>query len=258
MSIYNSDANNSSFSILGNTTPSTSSRSSRGSRGSGRSGRSGKSSNLLNTTAQIGSTPIAAPNVVGLTRLEAINLLIAEGFDYIVSYTTTSATSQNNDTVASQSTADLVIVLNVYQYVAVPGRQVITNISTLSQYLYISDSLDGAFLQPGDTGFTEGQPYFFANYPVTEWGGTLVQNGYTPTFWVGKYIKFNNLSSALDNNYYLMSTKNSNSAYLTYSLIGMPSLDTIWAGLYNVNNKDQANRRVNLNQDALLSIDLAS
>lgn len=117
MSIYNSDATSSSFSILGNTTPSTSSRSSRGSRG----GRSGRSSNLLNTSAQIGSgTPGEAPNVVGLSRISAINALIASGINYSVSYTFYGANKYNNDKVSSQTVVDLVVVIDVYQYTSTP------------------------------------------------------------------------------------------------------------------------------------------
>lgn len=130
MSIYNSDATSSSFFILGNNSQP---RSSRSSRGSGRSGKSSRSSNLMNATVVMGSSQI--PDVVGLSRLEAINLLLAEGFEYMISYTTASATSQNNDTVASQSTADLIVVLNVYQFVA---RPVVTGgtLSSDSTYYY--------------------------------------------------------------------------------------------------------------------------
>ena len=59
-----------------------------------------------------------APNVVGLSRLVAINTLIADGFDYLLSYTTSGATSGNNDIVSAQTTTDNIVSLSVYQYVA--------------------------------------------------------------------------------------------------------------------------------------------
>ena len=111
MTIYNSDASSSSFSLFSNSQQPLPTQSQR------QSGRSSRSSKTSNTVVQ-GGTTNEAPNVVGLTRLQAINALIAAGFDYTISYTELNATSENNDKVVSQSMADLIVALNVYQYTA--------------------------------------------------------------------------------------------------------------------------------------------
>lgn len=176
MSIYNSDANNSSFSILGNNTPPTPSKSSRGSRG-----KSGRSSNLLNTTAQIGSgTPGEIPNVVGLSRVAAINVLVASGVNYIVSYTTYGASQLNNDTVASQSMADLSVIIDVYQYIVQPETGVTVVSWNLSNYVEGSgiNPLSGISLY----GLGSLQSVVLASTP------SLINNG-----WNGFYLRCSNV-----------------------------------------------------------------
>lgn len=115
MSIYSSDATSSTFSIIANNQqPLPSKR--------GRSGRS-KSSSLIapmgisDPETDPGINPENVPDVVGLSRLDAIDALIAAGFDYMISYVTSGASYYNNDKISSQSINDNVVVINVFQYV---------------------------------------------------------------------------------------------------------------------------------------------
>jgi hypothetical protein len=79
-------------------------------------GKSATSKTFFNKTSGISNVP----DLTGLTRINAINELIAAGIDYSINYITAGATSQNNDTVVSQSDSDDIVIVNVYQYV-IPG-----------------------------------------------------------------------------------------------------------------------------------------
>jgi len=68
-------------------------------------------------SALIGSYSLTIPDVVGKTRLEAINTFFNYGIDYLLSYTTQGATAQNNDIVALQAN-DGISTITVYKYVA--------------------------------------------------------------------------------------------------------------------------------------------
>jgi len=107
MSIYESDATSSSFSLFGNNESSKQSESK----------NSFRSSRMASAPAPMGSTLTEAPNVVGLGRALAINTLTAAGFDHIVYYVTSGASSVNNDKVYSQSINDNIVALNIFQYI---------------------------------------------------------------------------------------------------------------------------------------------
>ena len=82
------------------------------SRSRSRSGRSSQFSKIQ----YFGNTD--APNVVGKTRLNAISTFFNNGVDYRISYTNSGATTENNDTVASQTETDSIVTLSVYKYEA--------------------------------------------------------------------------------------------------------------------------------------------
>ena len=84
---------------------------------SNKKGVSIKSARVSGSTykSSVGSNSI--PDVVGMSRVEAINTLIQNGIDYLIYYTSSNATSLNNDTVQSQSN-DSIVYLYVYQYAA--------------------------------------------------------------------------------------------------------------------------------------------
>lgn len=79
---------------------------------SGRSGRSSRSSKIQ----YFGSNP--SPNVVGKSRIQALSDFFNEGFDYRISYVSSGATPENNDTVAAQEDSDAIVNLSVYRYEA--------------------------------------------------------------------------------------------------------------------------------------------
>jgi len=110
MSIYDSSATSTSFSLFNNSGEPDLSATSRFSRSSSKSAK---------VSPAVGSgVPADIPNVIGLNRINAINTLVAAGIDYLLTYITSGATSVNNDKVESQVLVDNVVQLSVYQYVA--------------------------------------------------------------------------------------------------------------------------------------------
>ncbi len=107
-----------------------------------------KTGKTSRTSATVISGVLSAPNVIGMTRLEAIDTLLAANYDYMVSYTQIGANSSNNDTVVSQSEEGYISTITVYQYISSPAVEITFTFLngqtyTATPYTYDPDGSDG-------------------------------------------------------------------------------------------------------------------
>lgn len=102
-------------------------------------------------------------NLIGLSRLNAINLLIAAGKDYLITYVENAggADSSNNDTIKSQSN-DTVVALEVYRYIAVtmvnvPNVVGLTEAQAITALSAVNLNYSGSTTTTGATSVNNGK-----------------------------------------------------------------------------------------------------
>jgi hypothetical protein len=127
--------------------------------------------------------PVDIPDVVGMTRLDAIQALTYAGVDYLVVYTGSGATAKNNDIVSSQVN-DGISTIYVYQYVSSLYSISFNNGARAGVYSQIQDpqQLDGKVT--GDVPvMSDVSPGTIITIPG---GGNLVQTEISLTFFNGQ------------------------------------------------------------------------
>jgi len=195
----------------------------------------------------------AAPNVVGMSRINAINAIIAAGYDYSIYYegNNAGATSQNNDTVHTQATNGSVIAIYVWQYVQTVEPSILFSFN-MNQY-------------PGIPFQFTADPVNFA-FNVNSTDSTIhdLFSSIVPSFstdggapgWGGKKIKFNAASSqtadlsSLVNKEFIILTSNSD----VYPAIQPWKPNTDYMTTININTNGLANISSVINAGSSVSL----
>ena len=121
-------------------------------------------SSISKARAAFGATTTSSapeiPDVIGIMRLDAINILLAAGFNYMLSYVGNpgGASSSNNDTVKAATLNGGLVEIQVYQYV----QAGLPNVIGMNKYEA------KALLESLGWTFYTGYP----SYPDGLWDGT--------------------------------------------------------------------------------------